>query len=145
MEDCLKLLLWSLLDDEDMAEVNFGMVFAIWILADFEAKSVWSSANSSNRELSKSWSNDKGEARRALRWLSVREVGKSLAKCSLLLSLMNANREEERDIDSTIALPKNFLMPSNKVESTGAKLVRLISVESASIIHPEKDWHAWRP
>ena len=91
-----------------MAEVSFGMDFAISILAVFEAWVVCSSAYSSSKALSNNFSMDSEDERRALRCSSERDVGKSLAKCSLLRNLRNAKRDEERDMDSAMELPRNL-------------------------------------
>ena len=145
--DCWKDGFGGFFEDEaeTTAEVNLGNDFAISMLADFEASLDVFSASSSRSSLSKSFSIDNGEERRAFLWLSDKDDGKSFAKCSLLRRRRNANMDEDKVIVSTIELPKNLLMASNRLGSTGSKSVLLISFDRTSSIQLTKDWVACRP
>ena len=132
-------------DADTTADVNFGKVLAISILAEREAWVVSFSAYSRRRSLSKSLSRDRDDDKRAFLWLSEREDGRSPAKCSLRQIRRKAKIEEDKFILSTRELPRNLLIPSNRAGSTGSKFVLLISFDKPSSNQLENDWVACRP
>ena len=133
------------MEEEDKADVSFGKVFDISMFADTEALDVNSSENLRSRSLSKSFSFDNEEDKRAFLWLSERNEGRSVAKCSLLLNLRKAKIDDERVIPSARARPRNLFILSKRSGSAGVKSVRRISLETPSSSQPANDWVAWRP
>ena len=143
----MKGCFWVLLEDEadTTAEVSLGRDLAIAILADFEASSDVEDASSRRRSLSNNLSLANDDDKRAFFWLSERESGRSLAKCSLLFRRKNANNDDDKVIVSTREPPRNLFIELNKLGSAGSKFVLLISFERTSIIQPTKDWTDCRP